>query len=243
MKKIILFTAGLFLTTAIFAQTFQILNANKENVSNAGLTVSGNPSSIIEAHIYVVNTSSSAAQFKIKKIETNVLMNTVNTFCFNGQCYPPSVFETPSAINLQAGDTSSSTAFYGDYTPNGVVGSSIITYVVFNASNSNDSTYVNVTYTVMPASINKPDYSKIEFSNPYPNPAVVQTRINYNIPYNFNNASLILRNLIGTKVKDIEITNSQGKLTIDVTDLNEGIYFYSLIVDGNIILTRKLIKD
>ncbi|OPZ99270.1 MAG: hypothetical protein BWY70_01014 [Bacteroidetes bacterium ADurb.Bin408] len=243
MKKIILFTTSLFLTTVIFAQTFQILNANKENVSNTGFNVSGNPNSIIEAHIYIVNTSASFAQFKVKKIETNVLANTVNTFCFNGQCYPPSVFETPSFITLQAGDTSTSTAFYGDYTPNGVIGASVITYVVFNANNTNDSTYVNVTYTVNPASVYKPDYSKIEFSNPYPNPAVVQARINYNIPYAFNSANLILRNLIGTKVKEIEITNPQGKLTIDVTDLNEGIYFYSLIIDGNIILTRKLIKD
>ena len=243
MKKLILFSSIILLALTASSQSFSILNSLKQNISNSNITITGDVNSIIYAYLYIVNNTTDSSICKLKKIETNVLVNTTNSFCFNGQCYPPYFFVSPVTMTLQAGDTSNSLGFSGDYTPGGIVGSSVITYVVYNDANHNDSTYVVVTYQADAASISKPDISRIDFSNPYPNPVTSQTKINYNIPESFNKATLILRNLIGTQVKEYIIDNPQGKILLDLTDINEGIYFYSLIIDGNVILTRKLIKN
>jgi len=244
MKKFILFSSFILLYFSAFTQSFLILNALKQNVSNSNATVTGDASSsYIKGQFYIVNDTSVIMNFKVKKIENNVLANTLNSFCFNGQCYPPFVFVCDSFMALPSGDTTTASSFYGDYTPSGIVGSSVITYVVYDANNPNDSTYVTVTYQANLASISKPDFSRVDFSNPYPNPASVQAKINYNIPLSYNKATLILRNLIGTTVKEYELDNTQGRIVLDLADLDEGIYFYSLIIDGNVVLTRKLIKN
>jgi len=243
MKRLLLILTVIFLYTYTFSQTFLILNALKQDVSNTSYVITGNADNVIKAQVYVVNSTVLDAPFKVKKIEDNVLSGTVNTFCFNDQCYPPNVMQTPSSIMLPAGDTTQASKFYAEYTPGGIAGSSTITYVVFNANNPDDSTYVTITYQAEPASVPKIDFTRVEFSNPYPNPANTQTKINYNIPVQYVRAVLVLRNLIGTNVKDIELPNPQGKLIIDLSELNEGIYFYSLIIDGHVVLTRKLIKN
>ena len=243
MKKIILLYAFILFSFSTFAQSFLILNELKQNVSNISTTVAGDVNTIIKAQLYVVNDSNITTPLKVKKIENNVLPNTVNTFCFNGECYPPYVMVSSTTIMLQTGDTTAAADFYGDYTPDGALGSTVITYVAFNPNNINDSTYVIVTYEALPASINKPDFTRIDFSNPYPNPASSQTKINYTIPFTYEKATLILRNLIGTNVKEYVIDNPQGRIVLDLSDIKEGIYFYSLVIDGNVILTRKLIKN
>jgi len=243
MKKYILLSTIIMFTFTVFAQTFQILDASKNNVSNSPITVTGDINTIIKAQLYVVNNSAGTASFKVKKIENNIQPTTSNSFCFNDQCYPPTSYESTSALTLQAGDTTTSSGFYGEYTPNDAEGPTQVTYVVFNSTNPNDSTYVVVTYVAQATAIAKINFSSIEFSNPYPNPVNVNTKINYNIPFSYVRATLYIRNIIGTIVREHEISNPQGKLNLDLSDLNEGIYFYSLVIDGNVVLTRKLIKN
>jgi len=56
-----------------------------------------------------------------------------------------------------------------------------------------------------------------------------------------NAGSVIIRNLLGSVVKKSTLTSEEGKLSIVTGDLPEGIYFYSLDVDGKTMTTRKLI--
>ncbi|MDD3878259.1 MAG: T9SS type A sorting domain-containing protein [Bacteroidales bacterium] len=243
MKKILLSSVFILISLALLAQTFSILNPSKVDASNGNFSVSGEINTTIEAHMYVVNNTASAADFKVKKVETDIIAGTINTFCFNGQCLPPTVFETSSFMTLQSGDTTLSTDFYADYSPYFHTGASVITYIIVNANDVNDSVSVEVSFNATSTGVNETDYSNVDFSNPYPNPANGFVKFNYNIPYQFSNAALTIRNLIGSTVKEIEISDSQGKLNIIIDDLKEGIYFYSLIVDNNVILTRKFIKN
>jgi len=243
MKKIIYIITFIFISFAVVGQTFQILDANNSDVTNGTIQVTGEINDIIKAQIFVFNAGASTASFKVKKVETNVLPGTMNTFCFNGQCYPPNLYETPGAILLATGDTSQAQDFYGEYSPNEVVGTSIVTYVIFNEANPNDSVYVEVSYISTTTSIKPFVSKKIEFSNPFPNPATTYTMFNYNIPFDFNKASLEFRNLIGTVVKEVSIVEKNGKLTIELNDITEGIYFYTLVIDNKVILSRKMIKN
>lgn len=49
-------------------------------------------------------------------------------------------------------------------------------------------------------------------------------------------------NIVGQKVKSVNINNGQTMVEIDTTELTDGIYFYSIIKEGVIIATGKLVR-
>jgi hypothetical protein len=91
-------------------------------------------------------------------------------------------------------------------------------------------------------SIAKPIKSNVLSLEAYPNPAAQSATINYSLPSNYRQVSLVLRNMIGKELKTIQLSSSsKGKQTINTYDLPNGVYFYSIIGDGKTIATKKLI--
>ncbi|MFL5786687.1 MAG: tail fiber domain-containing protein [Flavisolibacter sp.] len=74
-----------------------------------------------------------------------------------------------------------------------------------------------------------------------PNPARSTTSIAYKLPANNGSAQLQLIDNLGRTVKTLQL-NSSGRIYLDVSALTSGTYSYSLIVDGKIIETKKLVK-
>ncbi len=76
-----------------------------------------------------------------------------------------------------------------------------------------------------------------------PNPPVNNaTRINYNIPNNSTKAEMIITDVYGKKLKQITLTNKgKGNLNVDTSGLAAGTYSYTLLVDGKVIETRKMV--
>ncbi|MFL5788419.1 MAG: hypothetical protein ACJ748_10225, partial [Flavisolibacter sp.] len=74
-----------------------------------------------------------------------------------------------------------------------------------------------------------------------PNPAGNSTRIQYSIPSATNRAQLVLSNNLGQVIKTVPL-NASGVINLDTSLLSSGVYNYSLIVDGKIIDTKKLVK-
>lgn len=73
-----------------------------------------------------------------------------------------------------------------------------------------------------------------------PNPANNSSRITYSIPANTSRAELIINNAEGQKVKQIQL-NKSGLVDINTSSLSSGTYFYSLIVDGRSVDTKKMV--
>jgi hypothetical protein len=76
----------------------------------------------------------------------------------------------------------------------------------------------------------------------YPNPAAESFTIDYELPENSNNAIVSLYDLSGKKIKQIELNGSTGRqqLNMPVVDLPSGMYFYSLEIDGNRQMTKRI---
>ena len=75
-----------------------------------------------------------------------------------------------------------------------------------------------------------------------PNPFTDRTAIAVNIPRSVRSATLFIYDMSGKQIDKIQI-NDRGKSSISVsgTTLQEGMYLYSLIADGKVIDTRKMI--
>jgi len=191
------------------------------------------------AHMSVKNVSSETLTLLCRKIELEVVPGTSNVFCW-GICYAPSVYLSPLTVVLGPGETTDE--FSGHYMPNLIEGMNKMCYSFFPESSPNDSTYFYVDFwSTESVGISEPSNNSVFVSNPYPNPATSQVTFDYNLPEGTQSAVINIHNLLGAKVKEIIISGFNGKTTIDVNDLNDGIYFYSVNVDNEILETKRLV--
>jgi hypothetical protein len=77
-----------------------------------------------------------------------------------------------------------------------------------------------------------------------PNPFAEQTAINYYLPNDFTRAQIIFLELSGKVIKSVDLTEKgKGTLNVFANDLTNGIYTYSLIIDGQTVETKKMVKQ
>lgn len=77
-----------------------------------------------------------------------------------------------------------------------------------------------------------------------PNPFVSSTDIEVIVPESVQSAFVYVYDLQGKKVQQVNIT-ARGKQTVqlDAADLSDGMYLYSLITDGKVVDTRRMIVE
>ncbi|MEY2828842.1 MAG: hypothetical protein RIQ33_700 [Bacteroidota bacterium] len=75
-----------------------------------------------------------------------------------------------------------------------------------------------------------------------PNPFAEQTTITYTIPESVKDAKIMFYTVNGVVLKTVQINDrNHGSLTVYGSNLSEGIYTYTLIADGKIIDSKKMI--
>ncbi|MFM2156853.1 MAG: hypothetical protein RL516_1602 [Bacteroidota bacterium] len=77
-----------------------------------------------------------------------------------------------------------------------------------------------------------------------PNPFSESTRISYFIPEEEQNAKLIFSSENGIVLKTVQLSGSgEGSIEVYASDLSSGLYIYTLMVDGKIIESKKMLKQ
>jgi hypothetical protein len=74
----------------------------------------------------------------------------------------------------------------------------------------------------------------------YPNPFQDQAIVDYKIADNFLKAKIVVHNVLGKSISDYELDPSENRIKIFSDDLNPGVYFYTLYVNGSGVATRKI---
>jgi hypothetical protein len=240
MKKLLLTAFLLISVGALQASNLELYFNDSKLDPGATVQVIGDPAAeYIQARVNVKNTSATDMDVFAKKIiyAGDTLPGTINYFCW-GLCFTPDTYISPNAVTIATGQTVEE--FYGDYIPMNVIGISRITYVFFNRVDVNDSVTFTVEYNASPAGIADLS-SRVSFSEAYPNPANSVVKVDYSLPSDVNNPSVVITSMLGSRVKDIPLTERSGKLQIQVSEMVNGIYFYSLVGNGQVILTRKFV--
>jgi len=243
MKRILLSLLSFSIAAGLTAQSFTLSDTNGVTINNgATYQVIGDPSDgVITGKIYVKNNAAVAKDVKVKKVinEGDVLPNTINSFCWGIQCYPPDTYESPFPLTIEPGTTA--TNFYGEYQPMTVPGISKVLYVFFDVNDRNDSAAVLVEYNASMASVGDDLAGRVTLSSAYPNPAMNTVKIDYTIPSDVKQASIVIHNMLGSEVKKISLEEISGTARIQVSELLNGIYFYSLVADEKLVMTRKFV--
>lgn len=163
---------------------------------------------------------------------------------------------TPSVANAVCGDTikwvlgsgvhtTASTTIPGGAIPwtSGNLTTSGFTYVV-TVSGTYNYTCHPATGGHMPAKIvvtcanGVPSIDRNYLSFAYPIPFYSSVTIE-----STNADMIILYNILGNKIKSVLLGHGQTKVEVDAAELTKGIYFYSIIKEGVIVETRKLMKN
>jgi hypothetical protein len=239
MKKFILLFTLAIISFYGYSQSLALADSAGAVANNSARTISGvsGPTTDMESYMFVKNLTGAAANVMVKKVEVNLISGTVTTFCW-GLCFPPNVFISPSPETIGAGRTDS-VDFAGHYSPQGVKGESTVRYVFYIQSNPSDSVCFTVHYSAFPVGVNNLT-TESTLSGAYPNPANNMVNFNYSLNSG-TEGNVIIRNLLGSVVKNVVLPNAEGKLSVNIADLPEGVYFYSLDVAGKTISTHKLI--
>ncbi|MFZ4797404.1 MAG: T9SS type A sorting domain-containing protein [Bacteroidia bacterium] len=87
--------------------------------------------------------------------------------------------------------------------------------------------------------INLSTYQPINLSN-YPNPFNNSTIIDYEIWQNYTNAELRITNVLGQTLFTQKLNKPIDKIQVDGNSLSNGIYYYSIIIDGSVSQTRNM---
>ncbi len=239
MKKVLLFSIlSYFTVLTAFAQSLELSNAyGKMNDGDTIVLFNTNATASFAVGVTVKNTSGSDIDVKVKKTELSLISGSENYFCWVS-CYLANTYVSPTGITLKPGrDTS---VFTGDYNSMGNAGASYIRYTFFDSKTPSDSITFVAKYIAGSGVGIENTQAKAQVSNIYPNPARNTVSLNYDLN-GAQHAQFEIYNILGSLVKTIEIDETSGLLNIDVTDLNNGVYFYSFIVNDKVITSKKLV--
>lgn len=95
------------------------------------------------------------------------------------------------------------------------------------------------------ANITLQDVQSIVLSQNVPNPFAEQTTIAYALNDGVKRAQMLFYNAEGKLINSIDLSpvSGKGQLNVFADDLSNGVYTYTLIVDGNIIDTKRMVKS
>lgn len=223
------------------AVTLGVTAQNNLTIPSLDLNVWGSAEvSLMQTDGTVENTFGAVPiDVKVRRITVDTVPGTENYFCWE-QCYIPSTNVSPTSITIDPSDRFD--LFYADYKPHGNAGTSTLIYCFYDENNEVDSVCATVRFTASPVGIQDVFMgNESGISESYPNPATEMVNINYALHQGWQKAELLIYNMLGSMAAQVDLKDDQGTLKLDVSSLPTGMYFYTLMVDGNAAGTRKML--
>ena len=91
---------------------------------------------------------------------------------------------------------------------------------------------------------NVSDVDIVRMDQNKPNPFSESTVIGLNIPEKTQKAHIFIYDLSGKQIKSVPVTErGETNITIYASSLNSGMYIYTLVVDGKVAVTRRMIVE
>lgn len=231
MKKPVLLILVILFSGALKAQSFEISDLQDSYKGTIG--------DLIKAPLHFKNNSDKSITLIIRRVDTQIGSSQKNFFCPDNSCLdqrtedyvlkmePGQQIENFS-IGLEAGLAE---------------GFSVVKYAVYNRSNLQDVRHIELNFVVEA----KPERSElyrsslITIHDVYPNPVKDYATIEYQLHTDKFKAKIVVHNILGNPVAEYELPQLESRIKILAEQLSSGIYFYTLYIDREGVMTRKLI--
>ena len=215
------------------SQSFEITESKTNYKGNVGDEIS--------AIIPIKNTSDKPIQVYIKRLTQVIGTSQNNYFCWGTECYEPSIEQIPLSKKINPGETS--LKFKSVLETGLVPGFSTVKYLIYDRDNPADAIEYEITFTVEDEAYSNSLFANrdINIHDVYPNPAEDFAVVEYNIINSDVDVKLVLHNVLGSIVSEYKLPLLEKKLKLSTEDLNPGVYFYTLYIDNDGVMTRKLV--
>lgn len=223
---VLLLTAGL-----IHAQNFDLLD--RADTYNASF------SQTVKIPLKIKNNTDKAQFYVIKLNDSELSGTQKGYFCLDKTCLEAGITEFSKKI--EAGATLEGLYFVLE--TGLIAGQYPIKFEIFARGNTQSSInhFVNVNVEEKQSKSFVYQSKDITIHDVYPNPVVDQAFVEYRLHTEGVKARLVLHNILGAPMSNLELPYSEAKVKIQAEDLTPGVYFYTLYIDNVGVVTRKLI--
>lgn len=244
LRAILLCCVFVCFTASGFAQNKDFEFVDSKFAAWSSLIANDNPP--LETWANVKNKSNQSVGIAVDYVKSSITPGHSLVVCWGALCFPDHTTPFPSR-SIGAGQTTDKTKgehFDVKLTPNNVVGESRVTYRFKDVLDSTSFIDQEFVFNVRPTGIFS--YARLAnnsafLSSAYPSPTSSTATFNYALPSHIQNPTLKVYDMMGKVIQSQVLDDSAGEVEINVRNLQDGIYFYSLSHQGQVLATKKLI--
>ena len=162
--------------------------------------------------------------------------NSMTYFCW-GMCFGPDVNVSTNPVPMAAGELTGAGALSFHFMPNDPeTDVAIVKYYAYDERHTDERVSIIIAYNTAEG-IGDNELS-VSMSSAYPNPASSLVHFDYSIN---GNLTAVVSNLLGQEVMRQDLNANDGQLSLSVADLQDGIYFCTMMVNGRALTTKKFV--
>jgi|APTNR8051073442_1049403.scaffolds.fasta_scaffold00270_25 hypothetical protein len=231
MKRWLLLIGYVLLCGSLSAQSFE--------VSGLQDAYKGTIGDLIKAPLRIKNKSEKPITLVIRRVDTQIGTTQKNLFCPDNNCADQRSEEY--IFKIEPGQTLQN--FSIGLEAGLAEGFSTVRYLIFNKSNPSESSSIELNYVVEGRSEKSNIYSSkyITIHDVYPNPVIDYANIDYKLHSDEVKTKIVIHNILGNTLTEYELPYLETSIKIPAEQLGAGIYFYTLYIENEGVMTRKLI--
>lgn len=231
MKGVLVSVGLCFLSFILVAQRIEITGLQDSYKGTIG--------DIVKAPLHLHNKTDKVITLIIRKTGGQIGTSQRNYFCHDGECLEQAVEDL--IVEVQPGETLSTlqVALEAGLVP----GISSVRYLAYDKAHPSEVLEFDLNFIVE----EKPQKSliytsrSITLQDVYPNPATDFAFVDYKVLGDQVKAKIVVHSILGNPMGEYELSILGNQAKIPTGELNSGIYFYTLYIDGEAVMTRKLI--
>lgn len=210
-------------------------------VLNDAVEFNGKVNTTQRKSLILQNESDQAKEYILKFLRGNIASSQNVKICLGNTCYDPKKDLAKVKIKLAPGEIYTDLYLEFDLGITEAKGTFDLHFA--NTENLRDVFIIESIYHVENTLNDNStvDHKDITMGSIYPNPSSRFAQLDYQIKNPSAQARIVINSFIGNPMVDLRLDPSQNSIGINVSDLNPGIYFYTLIVDNQNIVTKKLV--
>jgi hypothetical protein len=231
MRRFLWFVCINLCASGAAAQSFELADLQENYKGLIGET--------IKAPLHFRNTSDRPITLVVRKISDQIGGTQKNYFCLDNSCLDQKIEDHIVKIEPNQTFTMLQVALEGGLAS----GLSSIRYVAFNKTNPTELIEFELNFLVEEKSPVQNIYSSrfIALHDVYPNPVSEHAFVEYKVLDDHVKAKIVIHNILGNVIEEYLLPPLENKVKIRADALSAGIYFYTLYVDNEGVVTRKLI--
>ncbi|HMJ70712.1 MAG TPA: T9SS type A sorting domain-containing protein [Cyclobacteriaceae bacterium] len=200
---------------------------------------SGSVNETLAIPLRIKNTSDKAQFYIIRKVYSDMGTSQKGYFCIGKDCLDHGMDEFSK--RLEPGETLEGLAYTLE--TGMLISQNSFKFEVFPRGNPSAAVEHNVSVSIEEKRGKTLVFQSkdITIHDVYPNPVSDLAFIDYTIHNEAVKAKVVIHNILGRTMNETELPTFETKIKIPAEDLATGIYFYTLYLDNNGVLTRKMI--